>query len=1295
MYDAEGAAVDKLQGHKRSYAALAFRAIMGKHLRVRLIDQMRLFLRGDLRRLALGLLNPAVKNGMYANIFPQFGALFPDSGAWRLLDVYDKWREAADEVTAEAYWLQKQLSPADRAQFKHKCKELDTARALTEFKSKLRKSIGVRLRPELMQGDGEVASAAGSGGPVVVGRGYQTPQPDVVQFCVAPFSIDSPLEFFGIKRREPFGPTTGCTIGFVVDTRLCNVVAVAREHDNAVAKLLTPHPADGAAATGAAATGAAAMTPAEKAKQQQELESQTRGVAREWCTDVLRAPVAYDWRVWLMQHTHIESTRNVPSDTASVTAAHCLAQSFPLPRARNIMLSRVPAPPCLTAPYPLATRQTRLYGVVCCRKPDVTTWTAQGVHYIDVDVDPKIESQEGMYRRVIGCFKHLTTHVIVRGFRTILDLTLKWFCEYTARYSWRFILLVECATVDNVPETRDRVQNLLPIGDDVATRHTFPIEYLNGPVVSRNASYLDVLLRSLPRYQPQASRKTTKVFNFVHLTTERVRSAKFPRVVLHLVSAPGAGKSFLMSELQSMNKHDASGDKFNFVFFDCSDDRLVMDALVSLLDASVAGVEDHHRTVLVADEFHMLDERKKNDFLEWVSTRLDRIKVVMIANRADYTDDNVLAAMHAKCPDAVYANESNMGSGKYTMHGRISCGHLLHVARRTIKLGDTPEQAVCRQAVIAAVFCVLRNLLSDDSVSLRLLPVLDDDGGDILHRLAGRLSDKLVNVGPYFIGKICVLAQSVLLRHWRRSSKADLFAAWRQLLSAGAAHDTVGIEVLVFVALLPMLQWQCADHGVALHALAQGDSVSFDHTVTFKEFTAPIEHIQLVHPALRLTMWVEFVVSEFSDAVAGQDYAGRALLDAVLEKMRTLRMVDHPDFPVVLAAGGRDSCPMDRGDVAYVPGTDLTNLKWILDSAACGRALDWRAIGRAWAVSPVTDTKQVKSILKNVPPATVFAALTPSNLLQLLRNGPDLHKETLASYPLDRIDAEAAEYVSPWMFALWDTVVAHSDLARWREQPLAAITAHLADVRLDASNTFTRGVPARHRALRFLRWVGEFGSQVVSVPDSSQERQDVVVAALVELSQELMTKDMLFHADGSVVAATKEIADELAELWCSHYFAPLADVALLPLGVSYYVAGRRNPPVDSWPAAMKALHRAVQASAAMPDLERVPLTSAEATELVLRHGVLAPRGQGQRVPSRLVASLMQAEEAGWLELAVQLAILACPVEVADAATVRANDGLIWRNMHQALSGARSGSDVKILGNLGDRMRRYVADVLQE
>jgi hypothetical protein len=78
-------------------------------------------------------------------------------------------------------------------------------------------------------------------------------------------------------------------------------------------------------------------------------------------------------------------------------------------------------------------------------------------------------------------------------------------------------------------------------------------------------------------------------------------------------------------------------------YIDGSDDRLVDMALLDILDQELPNPAE--KQFLVVDEFHMLGEHHKSELFHWLQAHARRLHVLLIANRKDSRDDELLATL--------------------------------------------------------------------------------------------------------------------------------------------------------------------------------------------------------------------------------------------------------------------------------------------------------------------------------------------------------------------------------------------------------------------------------------------------------------------------------------------------------------------------------------------------------------------------------------------------------------------------------------------------------------------------
>lgn len=110
---------------------------------------------------------------------------------------------------------------------------------------------------------------------------------------------------------------------------------------------------------------------------------------------------------------------------------------------------------------------------------------------------------------------------------------------------------------------------------------------------------------------------------------------------LLLISAPGAGKTYLLNELRK----------------ECEGVQIIDASSETLMDVSLESwLNDEVREsvgVLVVDEYHWLDDEPKRELFQWVARRQreQELKIVMIGNRYKAYDGKLVASCTA--PDGL------------------------------------------------------------------------------------------------------------------------------------------------------------------------------------------------------------------------------------------------------------------------------------------------------------------------------------------------------------------------------------------------------------------------------------------------------------------------------------------------------------------------------------------------------------------------------------------------------------------------------------------------------------------
>ncbi|CUG88812.1 Hypothetical protein, putative [Bodo saltans] len=997
---------------------------------------------------------------------------------------------------------------------------------------------------------------------LVVGRGLQRASQNEVNFLLAKSYPTAQLMFVPIERIEKYHHAHGLTVGFVLEKRLF-IAAVQAAKSESVAALV-----------------------------------------KQWILQVLRSPLPLLWKEWFLLHLHTAAVwmPAIPEHhTKERIIAHLLAWRCEDGKVRDIVTAAF-------GPLPRhCTRCNSNYGVIAMDRPAVKEWKRQGY---DVEVVTFSESErpqdEEAFRMMVAKFNPLTTHVVVYGYKEqfMSDTLLKWLCEYTFRYPWRFFILVGCDTTQNLPENRDRVTNFVP------QKHQRSC--ITHSIEKRYQSWTD----HEPFIPTGEKGQTERSCSWSQEVEDILRNTNSSsRVLVHLISPPGAGKSTLVDKL--------ANDKTlgEFVKFDCSDDRLVEEALQTLLSMSLARVLSATNIVLVADEYHFLSERKKIEFMQWASGKLQTMKIIIIANRADPLDVELITELKRQYPDSSETIKR--------IEGRISVRkveEVIHSKCAKFSLEDKNAQTKNFYTFLST----LRGIFGDEAVSLRLESLYPRVGTAQKvdnFELVNKLQDKLILFGGFFI--------SAMLTHYEQLNAVvhaethDKNEAARATRIMEMYRNSIGgspIKLIVFTAMLvPLLKYTEPilpnnptgndDNAQLNPILSEGPAANdnnvqmCDKVLSYKDVVECTGNLRHAPTVVRLTIWARYIV-----LFATQNNLSKDETENVLHTFKKLVLIDFPDFPIIEGENSFTLCSLSEQRTTFEKHDDLTDLDWIRRTLTRRVGVDWDAVKKTWEITPVTDIQRLCTIIAQAGPSTVFMSMTSSNVLQLLKRNPTgpFRDYVMLSYPESRIKEESHHDESPFFFALYSHLIMLDPSDTPPKQPL-----HQSEV-----TTLLQRCGLKKE---FVFWISKHGSLVPTVPDRQEERS----VAIVKL----------------VHAITNEFSiGELADLWRGKHLAPVASVFTesgkvlmsfskavdIVKGLSHHKAH------DKWPYMTRLLHEIVSST------DKV-LSESEANFL-LDLGV----AKQPDVPSRIIGALLQADPPGWLTKENQKQLLECPKRITDA-----------------------------------------------
>lgn len=745
-----------------------------------------------------------------------------------------------------------------------------------------------------------------------------------------------------------------------------------------------------------------------------------------------------------------------------------------------------------------------------------------------IALSPKATASE-QYRAITKNFALLTTHVVVEGMQTISDQLLKWCCEFTKIHPWRFVVFVQCEVRRNLPENRDRVIDL----NEVTVERPPTNEVSFGD--NEKHAYAQIIKSQIIR-----SKRTTNWFRNVQ---NFVADDDGGRLMM-LVSPPGAGKTTALKELQLKLSR---ADGVRFVNFDCSSGALVHQALITLLDNALIGVElGSDKVIVVADEYHMLNRSKKAEFMRWVEPRLNAMKVILVANRDDADD----AFLNEKLMKVSGTEHSIIWRARVGISAMVGALNAVGPSGKTLtRKGST-------------FFLTIRTLISDDVVSLRMASEMFDS---TYSQPSKGDEDDALPLSPMTAIELALSAKmqpenaSFVVMLTQMFDRIYDFIADREAMDIvafynsrnGSSNDPV--ELLVFTAMLPAL------------LLRRDQQEKCDEFASFVEFVSQTVAYG-VHPVVRLASWIINVLRHLQQLLPQCSAATLVLRDRkVIEQvLQTLDLMDHPTFfPITFGVGGVTRLDVCSTLVYPHPPT----LDYIYYAAVRHEAVDWNLLRREWEREPVADVDgMIRIVSQPTTGSIIWMHLTPSNVLSLLkcerhrdRNLASQHGEeriqersllqsVLDHYPQHRKEKEGV-YVSPFFWSVWcrTAQLALDDGALWT----ALIKKYIQPEQWGP----------------FLLWVGANGHQDAPFSDAVG-RTRVAAYVLADLAEEAFGDDIRKHS----------------QFWRCNWIAPAITVAssidaqsrdgAISCKRAYEIAKHeRRQPHKYWPPVMKALSK--------------------------------------------------------------------------------------------------------------------------
>jgi hypothetical protein len=367
------------------------------------------------------------------------------------------------------------------------------------------------------------------------------------------------------------------------------------------------------------------------------------------------------------------------------------------------------------------SRKDFRYGVFTCdpQHENLVSEPLVGLALVKYSVTSRDSNPANLYLQLMSLFDMNKHIVYVQGLETAEDLFLKWCCEYTYRFPWRFFYFENLDIRYNYPEICDRFQTLgravsLEIRPEELWHRKFAAAAPTGSIV-------DAATVEPPSMSEDwaAEIKAT------------LRDSK--RCVILLVSPPGAGKSHMAHELIAED-----GNRGQIHRFDCSDDRLVMQSLPSMLDRSF--LDSKPNSVLIADEYHLLGPRQKTELFEWFTARLSWLKVLLIGNRTLTKDKQLLDDLRRRTKRS-HATESRAST---------------KIRHYEVVLTPDMIAEVCGADFLTYWYQLLNGLFGPSLLSLRdgFSLAKHKDDADLGDKLSHQLLQKAPYLGKYLTNRV-------------------------------------------------------------------------------------------------------------------------------------------------------------------------------------------------------------------------------------------------------------------------------------------------------------------------------------------------------------------------------------------------------------------------------------------------------------------------------------------------------------------------------------------------------------
>jgi len=374
--------------------------------------------------------------------------------------------------------------------------------------------------------------------------------------------------------------------------------------------------------------------------------------------------------------------------------------------------------------------------------------------------------------------------------------------------------------------------------------------------------------------------------------------------------------------------------------FDCSDDRLVLQSLSDLLDQTFSGQATDRQALLVADEFHLLNQRQKAELFAWFSPNLAWLRVVLIGNRILRVDKLLM--------DQLQASQTQFGAG-------VDGSKRSVVLVKTVTAVLTPsgmmgtcaddnriDRSSKNYTMLRAWFQVLLLLFGPHALSLRAAFQMCDAVATLPHTAESeayldRLRDHLATTMPLLSAvSCCVVAETFLEFDWHGDEPT-----WSSLWSPNTKSLLYNLVTAAVVA-----AWG------ASRSAAMGPAPCF---VDFCSTQAR----QRWRPEDRARAWIQRMSDAFTPGIVNPQNLSTVTYVWV-DQDPFPYIVEPHSLPATVVAGDAETGHLAVGISCHFQ--DLSRLQHLL---VHNQPVNWVECESQWRKHPITDLEAFEQLLQD------------------------------------------------------------------------------------------------------------------------------------------------------------------------------------------------------------------------------------------------------------------------------------------------------------------------------------------